>query len=255
MQTGLARSRAQAREMIELGQVAVLSSDGQRLPTRASTLVQPHTDLAVQQPDNRYVSRGAHKLRHALDEFAINPQGLICLDAGQSTGGFTDCLLQAGAARVVGVDVGHDQLRDSLRQDPRVICLEHMNLRHQNRQSVANACQMADPDLAEHINRQGFALIVADLSFISLALILPALAGMLAADGQIIALVKPQFELGPGAVNKHGVVTDQTELAGMQSRMQSLTKNFDLQMLGWTDSPIAGGSGNHEFLMHLRGQE
>jgi 23S rRNA (cytidine1920-2'-O)/16S rRNA (cytidine1409-2'-O)-methyltransferase len=167
---------------------------------------------------------------------------MVCLDLGQSTGGFTDCLLQRGAAKVVGVDVGHGQLHPSLRNDERVVCIEKCNARHLD----AN-----DNRLRSHMSPEGFDLVVADLSFISLTLMLPVLLAFIRPKGQAVLLVKPQFELQPADIGKGGLVKDQSLYTQVQQRLQSACISAGLQVLHWLDSPLTGGDGNREFFIHV----
>jgi 23S rRNA (cytidine1920-2'-O)/16S rRNA (cytidine1409-2'-O)-methyltransferase len=158
---------------------------------------------------------------------------------GQSTGGFTDCLLRHGATGVVGVDVGQGQLHPRLRVDPRVTCLEGVNARELDARAVGRPAD-------------GFGLVVGDVSFISLTLVLPALVPMLAADGDLLMLAKPQFELQPGQVGKGGIVRDAALHAQVEQRLRACCATLGLQVAGWLDSPIAGGDGNREFFLHAR---
>jgi 23S rRNA (cytidine1920-2'-O)/16S rRNA (cytidine1409-2'-O)-methyltransferase len=159
-------------------------------------------------------------------------------NVGQSTGGFTDCLLQRGATKVVGVDVGHGQLHAKLREDERVVAIEGVNAR------------ALSPDDLEEEGESRFDLIVGDLSFISLTLVLPAVVEFLADDGRLLLLVKPQFELQPGQVGKGGIVRDETMYAVVEKRLRDACEALDLRVLQWFDSPIAGGDGNREFFIH-----
>jgi 23S rRNA (cytidine1920-2'-O)/16S rRNA (cytidine1409-2'-O)-methyltransferase len=190
---------------------------------------------------DRYVSRGGVKLAGALAHAGLDVSGWTCLDVGQSTGGFTDCLLQAGAARVVGVEVGHGQLHPRLRHAPRVTCLEGINARH-----------LSPADLGEHFPEGGFDLIVADASFISLTLLLPRFPALLHADGRVLALVKPQFEVGPAGLGKGGLVRDAGLYAGVEEKLRAACAAAGLEVRGWFDSPIAGGDGNREFFVLAR---
>jgi len=178
------------------------------------------------------------KLAGALRETGIQPQGLHCLDVGQSTGGFTDCLLQHGAALVTGVDVGHSQLHSRLRADSRVVCIEHCNAR--------------ELSLAQCGQSSGFALIVADVSFISLTLILPALKSVMSELGNMLLLVKPQFELQPNDIGKGGIVKDVSKYLQVEQRLREAALSLNLHVSQWLPSPIVGGDGNHEFFIHLR---
>ena len=187
----------------------------------------------------RYVSRGGLKLEGALRTTGLDVTGKLCLDVGQSTGGFTDCLLQAGAARVVGVEVGHDQLHPRLRADGRCVTFEGLNAR-----------QLGAADLGEHAPPQGFDLLVCDASFISLALLLPQWAALLAPAGHVLALVKPQFEVGPQGLGKGGIVRDPVRYAEVEARLRIAADAAGLLILDWFDSPITGGDGNREFFFH-----
>lgn len=180
-----------------------------------------------------YVSRGGLKLEAALDDFKVDPQGAVCADVGASTGGFTDVLLQRGAARVYAIDVGYGQLAWKLRQDDRVIVMERTNARHLDA-------------LPEPVH-----LVTIDASFISLNLIFPAVVKWLAAPAQVIALVKPQFEAGKLQVGKGGVVRSSRVHRQVLKKAAGYAHQSDLTVLGVTPSPITGPAGNHEFLLHL----
>ncbi len=243
VEQGLASSRAQAQRLIasgvswRVGTAAwkAVAKNGEVLPDGAELQL---LDLA----EARYVSRGGLKLEGALGTSGVEAAGKICLDVGQSTGGFTDCLLEHGAARVVGVDVGHGQLHPHLRDDARVFCIEGLNAR------AMTAGDLTDDDLPE----PAFALIVGDLSFISLTLVLPALVPLLKADGELLMLVKPQFELQPGQVGKGGIVRDAALYDFVEQRLRTCCAALHLAVLGWFDSPISGGDGNREFFVHAR---
>lgn len=196
----------------------------------------------------RYVSRGGLKLEGALRQSGIDVAGLRCLDVGQSTGGFTDCLLQQGAARVVGVDVGHDQLHPSLRSDARVAYFEGVNAR--TLKTTDLVADHVDGERAKPSFDVDFELIVGDLSFISLTLVLPALVPLLAPRGALLLLVKPQFELQPGQVGKGGIVRDAALHAVVERRLRDCLAHLGLRVAGWYDSAITGGDGNREFFVH-----
>ncbi|HTG47825.1 MAG TPA: TlyA family RNA methyltransferase [Actinomycetota bacterium] len=229
---GLAPSRAQAREAVSAGQVTV----GGVPATKPATLVTEDAAVRVLGPVRPFVSRGGGKLAAALDRFAIDPEGLGCLDAGASTGGFTDCLLRRGAARVLAVDVGYGQLAWEVRSDPRVVVLERTNVRTLRPEGLPFV-----PDL-----------LVADLSFISLATVLPALSSMGSASAAYVLLVKPQFEAGRSAVGKGGVVTDPAVWRRALDRVVTVAGATGLAPLGAIASPLPGPAGNVEFLLHLR---
>ncbi|MGD9942234.1 MAG: TlyA family RNA methyltransferase [Burkholderiaceae bacterium] len=240
---GLAESRTRARELIEAGAVTA------RIGGRDEVLRKPAAELPADAPlavaagaAPRYVSRGGLKLEGALADSGCDPRGAVCLDLGQSTGGFTDCLLQAGAARVVGIDVGHGQLHPRLQADPRVRSLEGLNVRTLTPATLGDA---APPG--------GFDLVVADLSFISLAPALPVAAALARRDGgTLLALVKPQFELGPGAVDRRGLVRDAARYDEVRRKIEDAAVDAGWQLRGWYDSAIRGGDGNREFFLHAR---
>lgn len=239
VQRGLASSRTHAQRLIESGRVRVGS-----LPARKpSEQVGEHTELAVA-PDaaDRFVSRGGLKLQGALDRSGIDPAGLVCLDVGQSTGGFTDYLLQAGAARVVGVDVGHSQLHERLRHDPRVVTLEHVNARSLTRSNLGEHFPARDPC-------GGFGLIVVDVSFISLELVLPALAPLGGAGGALLALVKPQFEVGRNKLDDRGLVREAALYPGVLEAVSQVARAGGWHVEQCFESAIRGGDGNREFFL------
>ena len=226
---GLAPSRSQAKVLVLAGEI--LTPDGR--VTKPAELLPADTRLSLRSKP-RYVSRGGLKLEAALVAFGIDPAGLVAADIGASTGGFTDCLLQAGAARVYAVDVGYGQLAYALREDPRVVVMERTNARHL-------------PALPDPVD-----LIVCDVSFISLTLVLPAALRSLASRGRVVALVKPQFEAGRGAVNRRGVVTDERVRERVVRDIVGFARSLDLGVEGVLRSPVAGPAGNEEFLLALR---
>jgi len=236
---GLVPSRTAARRIIEAGRLFYFRGD-ERLPVKQPSQELPDTVQLEIVPDasDRYVSRGGLKLAGALTHAGLNVSGYSCLDVGQSTGGFTDCLLQAGAARVVGVEVGHGQLHARLQTDPRVTCLEGINARY----------LMAE-DLGSHFPGQGFDLIVTDASFISLTLLLPNFAPLLASGGRVLALVKPQFEVGPAHLGKGGIVRDAGLYAGVADRIRQCCLDSGLTVLDFFESSITGTDGNREFFV------
>lgn len=240
VQQGLAASRSQAQRLIAAG-ARWRAPDGWR-PLAKSDALPPDAEIALcDGAEARYVSRGGLKLEGALAATGVAVAGHVCLDVGQSTGGFTDCLLQQGAARVVGVDVGHGQLHPRLRADTRVSALEGVNARELGAPRLAAACGCAD-----------FGLIVGDLSFISLTLVLPALASLLAPGGDLLLLVKPQFELQPGQIGKGGLVRDADLYVQVEQRLRAACADAGLRVHQWLDSPIRGGDGNREFFLHAR---
>jgi 23S rRNA (cytidine1920-2'-O)/16S rRNA (cytidine1409-2'-O)-methyltransferase len=191
----------------------------------------------------RYVSRGGLKLEGALQSSGLSPQGLRCLDVGQSTGGFTDCLLQQGAQYVVGLDVGHGQLNPRLREDARVVCVERVNARELKIEDARI------PDAGA-----GFDLVVGDLSFISLTLVLPALLPFVKIGGALLMLVKPQFELQPSDIGKGGLVKDEASYVQVEARLRAACDSLNLKVMGYWPSAIAGGDGNQEFWIGARPQ-
>ncbi|MBN7792088.1 TlyA family RNA methyltransferase [Microbacterium sp. 2216-1] len=232
---GLARSRTHAASLIADGLVRI---DGV-IAIKASTAVTDDADLAVDGGDH-YVSRGAHKLIAALDGFDVAVQGRLALDMGASTGGFTQVLLERGARRVLAVDVGHGQLAPALAADPSVVLVEGFNVRHMTAQTLAEATgEPTRPDL-----------IVGDLSFISLALVLPAVAETAGAHADILLLIKPQFEVGRTAV-KGGLVTSAAARVDAVERTLWSAHDAGLGTLGILPSPILGTHGNAEYLVHL----
>ncbi len=231
---GLVPSRERARALILAGQVTV---NGQAV-TKAGTAVPIDAAVALVKPDHPYVGRGGVKLAHALDAFNIDPSGREAVDIGASTGGFTDVMLQRGAARVYAIDVGHGQLDWRLRNDPRVVVREGVNARALSRVDVPGAVDLA----------------TIDVSFISLRHIFPALAPLLPEGADIVALVKPQFEAGRAQVGKGGLVTDPVVHQEVLTRVRDEAAAHGLKQIGMTRSPIKGATGNQEFLLHLRKQ-
>ena len=233
---GLAASRTAARALIEAGRVhwdgGVVGKPAQPLPPAARLTVTPDAG-------DRYVSRGGLKLAGALEHTGLRPAGRRCLDVGQSTGGFTDCLLQAGAAQVVGVEVGHGQLHPGLATEPRCITLEGLNARH-----------LRAADLGAHFPPGGFDLVVCDASFISLALLMPQWPALLAPEGELLVLVKPQFEVGPQGLGKGGIVRDPRRYAEVEQRLRAVAADCGITLLDWFESPITGTDGNREFFFH-----
>ncbi|WP_418118009.1 TlyA family RNA methyltransferase [Variovorax sp. 350MFTsu5.1] len=241
VERGLAASRSQAVRLIAGGLRwrDAGSGDAWRDVVKNKDDVPESAELELlDAAEARYVSRGGLKLEGALAASGIDAAGKLCLDVGQSTGGFTDCLLQRGAARVVGVDVGHGQLHARLREDQRVVAIEGVNAR-----------ALSADDLGEE-GESRFDLVVGDLSFISLTLVLPAVVEFLADEGRLLMLVKPQFELQPGQVGKGGIVRDEAMYAVVEKRLRDACEALGLRVLQWFDSPIAGGDGNREFFIH-----
>jgi 23S rRNA (cytidine1920-2'-O)/16S rRNA (cytidine1409-2'-O)-methyltransferase len=231
VERGLAPSREKAQALIMAGQVVV----GDHAAGKAGQQVAADAEIRIKGEMLPYVSRGGLKLRKALDEFGVDVSGLVALDVGASTGGFTDCLLQAGARKVFAVDVGYGQLAWKLRQDRRVISLEKTNIRY-----------LAPDQLDE-----APALAVIDASFISLGKVLPAVAGLVRPGGRIIALIKPQFEVGRGNVGKGGIVRDPAAHEMAVAGVRQAATELGLLVCGVCDSPILGADGNREFLILL----
>jgi 23S rRNA (cytidine1920-2'-O)/16S rRNA (cytidine1409-2'-O)-methyltransferase len=231
---GLARSRAQASRAIAEGRVTV---DGAPV-AKAATRVTPDAVLDLAGGDG-YVSRAAHKLVAALDAFGVDPTGRFALDIGASTGGFTQVLLERGARRVLALDVGHGQLAEPVRSDPRVVAVEGRNARTLTASSVAE--WVGDPEPAS--------LVVADLSFIPLGTVLPALVAT-APDADFVLLIKPQFEVGRQGV-REGIVRDRTLRQDAVAGVLWAAHDLGLRTVGLVPSPILGGAGNHEYLVHF----
>lgn len=226
---GLAPNRSHAQRLILAGEVWL---EDRRLE-KAGQLVPEDAGVRVEQ-GLRYVSRGGLKLEKALQQFGVSPEGWVCADIGASTGGFTDCLLQHGAAKVYAIDVGYGQLAWQLRQDPRVVVSERVNIRHLDA-------------LPEPVR-----LAVVDVSFIGLGLVLPRVASLLGPAGQVIALIKPQFEVGKGAVGKGGVVREPSLHRETIRKVLGEAEALGLAPAGLVRSPIVGPAGNIEFLALLR---
>lgn len=239
---GHARSRTRAQRLIRHGRVS-RAKDG-KLLTRPGEKCPEDLVLRVEEdPEERYVSRAGLKLEAVLKTLNLDLEGLTVLDVGQSTGGFSDCALSFGARHVIGVEVGHGQLDASLAEDPRITCLEGLNAR-----AMAEA-----PQLLAAIDEQGpLGAAVMDVSFISQTLILPEIAALLPSGATLVSLVKPQFEVGPGGVDDRGLVTDTRLYADVEQRIRACCAQFELTIEHWQDSPILGGDGNREFLLHAR---
>ncbi|CAN7723422.1 TlyA family RNA methyltransferase [Acidovorax sp. LjRoot66] len=319
VESGHATTRSQAQRLIAAGVEWRLSplSPWQKVGKNGDEIPSVAELRLLDDAEVKYISRGGLKLEGALKAVGLSVTGLRCLDVGQSTGGFTDCLLQQGAVQVIGVDVGQAQLHESLRSDVRVVCVEGLNARSVTAQTLKEACEQAisdpvggavaddvqpenpyrwmsgdgevtdyddsddvsDDDIeadaakggtpadTEPTPRSGlrrragydkvdttpsFELIVGDLSFISLTLVLPALVPLLAPEGQLLMLVKPQFELQPGQVGKGGIVRDESLYAVVEQRIRDCCAGLGLTVQAWLDSPISGGDGNREFFVFAR---
>jgi 23S rRNA (cytidine1920-2'-O)/16S rRNA (cytidine1409-2'-O)-methyltransferase len=227
----LVPSRERARALIMAGQVII----GEHKVEKAGQLVDDSLEVRIKN-DLPYVSRGGLKLEKALDDFKIDVNGLTVMDVGASTGGFTDCLLQRGASRVFAVDVGYGQLAWKLQQDERVLSLEKTNIRYLEQKTLPSV-----PDMA-----------VIDASFISLDKVLPNTLSLVKNRGSVVALIKPQFEVGRGEVGRGGVVRDPVKHTAVIESIRTLARLLNLETVGVTESPITGPKGNREFLVYLK---
>ena len=231
-QQNLADSRSRAQAMIKAGSVYVAGNQ----VLKSGALYEEDIQIEVRGDYCPYVSRGGLKLEKALRDFGVDPAGLVCSDSGASTGGFTDCLLQQGAKKVFAIDVGTDQLVDKIRNDPRVVVMEQTNIRY-----------VTPADLGEPLD-----LSVVDVSFISLKLVLPAIKNLLKQNsGQVLCLIKPQFEAGKEHIGKKGVIRDPAVHKLVLDGFVALAAELGLAILGLTHSPVKGPEGNIEFLGHL----
>lgn len=231
VQQGLCDSRSKAQALIMSGEVYV---DGQKCD-KAGTPVLATAQIEVRGNACPYVSRGGLKLEKALRDFGVDPTGYVCSDSGASTGGFTDCLLQKGAKKVFAIDVGYGQLAWSIRTDPRVVCMERTNIRY-----------VTPEQLGEPLD-----LSVVDVSFISLKIVLPAIQALLKPTGQVLCLIKPQFEAGKEKVGKKGVVRDPEVHKEVLDNFLALAAELNFTVRNLTFSPVKGPEGNIEFLGHL----
>lgn len=228
---GLVTSRAEAQQLVDAHRVLVNGA----IADKSSRQVAPGDQLVVSGPPARFVGRGGLKLDHALDAFGLDVTGMRALDAGASTGGFTDCLLQRGAAHVVAVDVGHGQLHERLRADPRVTNLERTNVREITTELIGGPV----------------GAVVGDLSFISLRLVIAPLASVCQPGTPMVLLVKPQFEAGRAEVSRgRGVITDPAVWERVRGEVELAITDAGCRVVGWVDSPITGADGNREFLVY-----
>ena len=228
---GLAETRSKAQAIIMSGEVYV---NGQKAD-KPGAMFEDTADIEVRGAVCPYVSRGGLKLEKALRDFGVRPEGYVCSDSGASTGGFTDCLLQHGAVKVFAIDVGYGQLAWKVRNDPKVVCMERTNIRN-----------VTLEDLGEPLD-----LSVVDVSFISLKIVLPAIRQLLKPTGQVLCLIKPQFEAGKDKVGKKGVVRDPAVHQEVLENFVALARSLDMTIRGLTFSPVKGPEGNIEFLGHL----
>jgi 23S rRNA (cytidine1920-2'-O)/16S rRNA (cytidine1409-2'-O)-methyltransferase len=232
MEKGMVQSRERARALIMAGKVAV---EGKRID-KPGVQINREANLKLQGDESPYVSRGGEKLEGALKAFGIDPKGMVVMDVGASTGGFTDCVLQIGAQKVYAVDVGYGQLAWKLQKDPRVVNLERRNIRYLQREEVRNEID----------------LILIDTSFISIEKFLSSLLKFLKKGGSILILIKPQFEVGKGEVGKGGVVRDGALHQKVIDRISTFSRELGLKILGVTESPLFGRKGNKEFFIYLK---
>jgi 23S rRNA (cytidine1920-2'-O)/16S rRNA (cytidine1409-2'-O)-methyltransferase len=232
VERGLAESRKRAQALILSGEVLV----DDRPVDKAGTSIPVAADIRIRGEANPYVSRGGLKLRGALDAFGVSAAGLVALDVGASTGGFTDCLLQAGAAKVYAVDVGYGQLAWKLREDRRIVNIERTNIRHYDGAGITDEIDLA----------------VLDVSFISLKSIIPTVLGLIKAGALLIALIKPQFEVEKGEVGSHGVVHEPALHLRVLAGIDAFCCGLGLTVLGTCESPLTGPAGNREFFICLR---
>jgi 23S rRNA (cytidine1920-2'-O)/16S rRNA (cytidine1409-2'-O)-methyltransferase len=236
---GIAPTRSAAQRLIAGGAVRWRAGTAWAVPRKAGDNLPDDCEVEVtDDAELRFVSRGGLKLDGALARTGVEVAGRVCLDVGQGTGGFTDALLQRGAAQVVGVDVGHGQLQPRMRDDPRVRAFEGINARH-----------LTADDLGDALPAGGFGAIVGDVSFISLTLVLPALVPLLSAQGELLMLVKPQFELQPEQIGRGGLVKNSASYPAVETRLRQACVDAGLVVRDYFDSPIAGGDGNREFFV------
>ena len=231
MERGFVPTRARAKSLILAG-VAIVD---EKLEVKAGTLVDPEAAIRLTKHSQPYVSRGGLKLKAALEFFGVDPGGKVAMDVGASTGGFTDCLLQQGALRVYAIDVGYGQLAWKLQQDPRVVNLQRHNIRHLRWEEVG-----------EYID-----LAVIDTSFISLRLVIPPTLSFLKDGGRLLALVKPQFEVGKGEVGRGGVVRDEKKHQEVVTNVSNFGQGIGLVSRGVMESPLRGPKGNREFFVYF----
>jgi len=232
VEKGVVQSRDRARALIMAGKVSV---EGNRID-KPGIHINIDVQLKLQGGDSSYVSRGGEKMEGALKVFGIDPKGMVVMDVGASTGGFTDCVLQKGAKKVYAVDVGYGQLAWRLQKDPRVVNLERRNIRYLQREEVPEEIDM----------------ILIDTAFISIEKFLPHLLGFLKKEGAILSLIKPQFEVEKGEVGKGGVVRDKALHEKVINRISNFSRGLRLKILGVTESPLLGPKGNKEFFIYLK---
>lgn len=231
-------SRQQIQSWIMQGKILV----DDKVITKSGAQVKPDVKIVITAKDPKFVGRAGFKLEGALEHFKIDVKDLVVLDAGLSTGGFTDCMLQAGVGKVFGIDVGHGQVHEKIRQDKRVVVVEHLNLRHT--QEVL--------DVLHKDNTQKVDLVTLDLSFISLLKVMETVVAVLKDNGQLIVLIKPQFEAEHNEICKGGIVKDEKVHQKIVERITSGIKNLGFEYIGFIESPIEGATGNKEFLAYFK---
>jgi len=229
---GLVKSRERAKALIMEGKVIV----GDSKTVKAGTLVDSSSEITLKGDESPYVSRGGVKLNAALDFFNVDPAGKVVMDIGCSTGGFTDCVLKKGAKKVYAIDVGYGQFDWSLRYDPRITLLEKTNIRYLEKKSIPIPVD----------------IVVIDVSFISLSKVLPNVLDFLKEDGEVLALVKPQFEVGKGLVDKGGIVKDESRRLCAVENIRVFAEEVGFRVIGLRESPIRGQKGNREYFLYLR---
>jgi 23S rRNA (cytidine1920-2'-O)/16S rRNA (cytidine1409-2'-O)-methyltransferase len=243
---GLAESREKAKVLILEGKVLV---DGQKI-TKAGTSVNESCTITIKE-ELPFVSRGGIKLDAALAFFSLSVTDAIIMDVGSSTGGFTDCLLKRGAGKVYCIDVGYGQLAWSLRTDQRVVLMERVNVRYLDR-IIEEQRKVFDDSKFEDLVQSRIDLAVIDVSFISLKKVIPAVVGFLKNSGSILALIKPQFEIGKGEVGKGGIVRDENSRLKTVEEVREASESLDLQTIGFFESPLPGQKGNIEYFLYMK---
>lgn len=239
VESGFAISRTHAQRLIKNGKVQGNHKGQWQMISKPGLKVDPDIELKVaEDPADRFVSRGAFKLLGALEHCKIDLTKKVAIDVGQSTGGFSDCLIQNGIHKVVGIEVGYNQLADKLRDDPRVVCYEGINAR-----------DLPAEQLLAHTDGTGFDLAVMDVSFISQAKILPSLIPLIKPDGLLISLVKPQFEVGKSGIGRGGIVRDVSLYPKVKQSIVNCCESLGISVTEYMESPITGGDGNREFLL------
>jgi len=244
---GLVKSREMARALIMEGKVSV---DGKKL-TKAGNPVNEDSDISLEENSLPYVSRGGLKLEAALDFFTIDVSNKIIMDVGSSTGGFTDCMLKRGAEKVYCIDVGYGQLDWSLRNDPRVVLLERTNVRYLDQALKEQKSESRQKEL-EDLMQGNIDMATIDVSFISLTKVVPAILPFIREEGTILALVKPQFEIGKGQVGKGGIVREEEKRLQTLREVQEALRGLDLQSAGAFQSPVHGQKGNIEYFLYMK---